>query len=73
MWRQAPITASIVVAGGLGTHTKMHGMQEGLKRVIEVLLGCVVGLVVTFMMSKLWSSSRTELDRSSVDGTELPR
>ena len=53
MWRQAPITACIVVAGGL-SQTKVHGLEQGVKRVGEVLLGCVVGLVVTFVMSKLW-------------------
>jgi uncharacterized membrane protein YccC len=53
MWRQAPITSAIVVAGGLGANAKMDGLHQGLKRVSEVLLGCVVGLLVTFLMSKL--------------------
>jgi uncharacterized membrane protein YccC len=60
MWRQAPITATIVVAGGLGAQSKMHGMHEGLRRVGEVLLGCVVGLAVTFLMSQLWPSAQDE-------------
>ncbi len=54
MWRQAPITAAIVVASGLTHPTKMIGLQDGLKRVGEVMLGCVVGLVVTWAISRIW-------------------
>jgi uncharacterized membrane protein YccC len=54
MWRQAPITATIVVAAGLAEQSTMHGIEEGLKRVGEVLLGCAVGLAVTVLMSKVW-------------------
>ena len=54
MFRQAPITAAIVVAGGLVHHSKTTGMEEGLRRVGEVLLGCVVGLAVSWLMSKIW-------------------
>ncbi len=38
MWRQAPITAAIVIAGGLQHHDKVAGMEQGLHRVAEVLL-----------------------------------
>jgi uncharacterized membrane protein YccC len=54
MWRQAPITAAIIIAAGLEHHSKLTGMEFGLKRVAEVMLGCVVGIVVTWGMSKIW-------------------
>ena len=54
MWRQAPITAAIVVAGALTHHEKVSGMEAGLKKVAEVMMGCVVGLVVTWLASKVW-------------------
>jgi uncharacterized membrane protein YccC len=54
MWRQAPITAAIVIAGGLTHHSKLSGVEHGLHKVAEVLLGCVMGLMVSFLMSKLW-------------------
>jgi uncharacterized membrane protein YccC len=54
MWRQAPITATIVVAGGLLEVSKIQGLQQGLTRVGDVLLGCFVGLLVTFVISRLW-------------------
>jgi len=60
MYRQAPITAAIVVAGGLAQHSKVLGMEDGLRRVGEVLLGCVVGLVVSWLMYKVWPPPEKE-------------
>ena len=54
MWRQAPITAAIVIAAGLTHHSKLSGMEDGLLKVAEVIFGCLVGLLVTWLMSKLW-------------------
>jgi len=54
MWRQAPITAAIVIAGGLEHHDRLSGMEQGLHRVAEVLLGCVVGIAVAWLLSKIW-------------------
>lgn len=54
MWRQAPITAAIVIAGGLSHHSKRAGMEDGVMRVGEVMLGCVVGLAVTWAMHTIW-------------------
>jgi len=46
MWRQAPITAAIVIAAGLTHHSKLSGVEHGLHKVAEVLLGCLMGLLV---------------------------
>jgi uncharacterized membrane protein YccC len=54
MWRQAPITAALVVAASLTHHSRGTGAEIGLSRVGEVLLGCIIGLTVTFVMSKIW-------------------
>ena len=54
MWRQAPITAAIVIASGLTHNSKLSGVEHGLHKVGEVLLGCVMGLLVSWIMSKLW-------------------
>jgi uncharacterized membrane protein YccC len=54
MWRQAPITAAIVIAAGLMHHSKLTGVEHGLHKVAEVIFGCLVGLVVTWIMSKVW-------------------
>jgi len=54
MWRQAPITAAIVIAGGLQHHDKLTGMEQGIHRVVEVLFGCVVGIAVAWLLSRIW-------------------
>ena len=54
MWRQAPITAAIVIATGLTHHSKLTGVEHGLHKVAEVLLGCLMGLVVSWIMSRVW-------------------
>ena len=64
MWRQAPITAAIVIAGGLQRHDKLSGIEQGLHRVAEVLFGCVVGIAVAWLVSKIWP---LPADRSADD------
>jgi uncharacterized membrane protein YccC len=54
MWRQAPITAAIVIAGGLHHHDTLTGVEQGIHRVAEVLFGCVVGIAVAWFLSKVW-------------------
>ncbi len=61
MWRQAPITAAIVIAAGLEQHSKLTGAEQGLRRVGEVLLGCVIGVAVSWLMSHAWPLPRTHL------------
>jgi uncharacterized membrane protein YccC len=54
MWRQAPITAALVIASSLEQHSKLSSLEIGFSRVGEVILGCVVGLLVTWLISKIW-------------------
>ncbi|HMK21380.1 MAG TPA: FUSC family protein, partial [Terriglobales bacterium] len=54
MWRQAPITAAIVIAAAMAHHSKVTAVEFGVRRVGEVLLGCFVGLVVSWLMSIIW-------------------
>jgi uncharacterized membrane protein YccC len=61
MWRQAPITAAIVIAGSLSVHSKMGGMESGLRRVIEVIFGCVVALALSRLMATIWSVPDSDL------------
>jgi uncharacterized membrane protein YccC len=65
MWRQAPITAAIVIASGLEQHSKLTGAEQGLRRVGEVLLGCVVGLIVSWLMSHVWPIPETRLTEAA--------
>ena len=54
MWRQAPITAAIVVASGIEQHSREASIEIGLRRVAEVLFGCLMGLAVSWLISKIW-------------------
>ncbi len=54
MWRQAPITAAIVIAAGIEHHSEKLSIEIGLRRVAEVLFGCLMGLAVSWLLSKLW-------------------
>ena len=54
MWRQAPITAALIVASGIEHHSRKVSIEIGLRRVAEVLFGCLLGLVVSWLISKIW-------------------
>ena len=60
MWRQAPITTAIVIAGSLTQHSRLTGVEHGLHKVAEVFVGCLVGLLVSFLMSRIWPVRETE-------------
>jgi hypothetical protein len=53
MWRQAPISAAILIAAGPASHSKVSGMEHGLHKVAEVLFECATGFVVSYLMSKV--------------------
>jgi uncharacterized membrane protein YccC len=54
MWRQAPITAAVVIAAGMTHPSTLTVLEIGVRRVGEVLLGCVVGIAVSWLMSIIW-------------------
>ena len=54
MWRQAPITAAIVIASAVTNESTALGITEGLLKVAEVVFGCLVGMIVSLAMSKVW-------------------
>ena len=54
MWRQAPITAAVIVAAGISQSSTLVGIERGLHKVAEVLFGCIVGVLVSWLMSKVW-------------------
>ena len=54
MWRQCPITAALVVASALTQHSSLTGAEIGIRRVGEIIFGCMFGATVSWLMSKLW-------------------
>lgn len=53
-WRIAPTTAAFVVATELTHHSTVGAIEAGLKRTTEVILGCLIGLLVSWAFAKLW-------------------
>src|SRR4051812_4748456 len=44
MWRQAPITAAVVIAAAVKADSSAIGIAQGLHKVAEVVFGCLVGV-----------------------------
>jgi uncharacterized membrane protein YccC len=60
MWRQATITAAIIIAAGLTRHSELTALEFGIGRVGEVLLGCLVGFGISWLMSRIWPPRETK-------------
>jgi hypothetical protein len=54
MWRQAPITAAIILAAGAMQESTAAGIRDGLQKVAEVAFGSLVGVMVSWLMSRVW-------------------
>jgi uncharacterized membrane protein YccC len=54
MWRQAPISAAFVISAGLEHHTRRDGLIAGGDRMLEVLGGCIVGIIAAWILSVIW-------------------
>ena len=54
MWRQAPITAAIVIAAALSSQSSLQGVAQGLLKVGQVLFGSVVGMLVSWITARFW-------------------
>lgn len=73
MWRQAPITAAIVVASSIEHHSRKVSIEMGLRRVAEVLFGCVLGLTVSWLLSKIWPPPASPAPTAAVQSQKLAR
>jgi uncharacterized membrane protein YccC len=65
MWRQAPITAAVVIAGSVVQGSRAVGIERGLHKVAEVAFGCCVGILVSWLMSKVWLVRRPQEEAES--------
>ena len=54
MWRQAPITAAMILASAVTSESSTIGIIQGLRKVAEVVFGCLVGMIVSLVMSRVW-------------------
>src|SRR5271169_896254 len=54
MWRQAPISAAFVIAASMAHNSRRNGLIAGAGRMGEVLFGCLVGILVAWIVSLVW-------------------
>ncbi len=54
MWRQCPITAALMVASALTQHSSVNGVEIGIRRGGEIILGSMFGAIVSWLMSEVW-------------------
>jgi uncharacterized membrane protein YccC len=57
-WRQAPITAAIVIAAALSSQSTQLGFEQGLLKVAQVLFGSAVGMLVSWVTAHFWLMQR---------------
>jgi len=62
MWRQAPVTAAIVIAAALTSQSTQHGLEQGLLKVGQVLFGSAVGMLVSWTTAHFWLMQRPDDD-----------
>jgi uncharacterized membrane protein YccC len=65
-WRTAPIAATIVLASGLTTHSRMFSVHIAVQRAFEVFLGGVTAICITWLLSRIW------MPEEHPDGTRKP-
>jgi len=53
-WRIAPTTAALIIAASLAHRSKMSAAEVGVRRMAEVILGCLVGILVTWLIGRVW-------------------
>lgn len=53
-WLQAPITTAVVIGSTLVHGSAATGIGFGLRRVAEIFLACLIGLCVSWVMSRIW-------------------
>ena len=70
MWRQAPISAALVIAAGVVGSSTTAGVGRGLQKVAEVLFGCLVGVLVSRLMSKVWLVRPKKV--ATADASQIP-
>lgn len=53
-WRIAPTTAALIIAASLAHRSKMSAAEVGVHRMTEVILGCLVGILITWLIGRVW-------------------
>jgi len=63
-WRIAPTTAALIIAANLAHYSKMSAAEVGVRRMAEVILGCLVGILVTWLIGRVWPPPASAASKS---------
>lgn len=61
-WRTAPVATVVVMATGIQHLSKYAGYQAAIERTLEVLVGSIIALAVTWLAAKLWPAPLQKRD-----------
>lgn len=61
-WRIAPATSALVITAALVEQSSFIGFEQAFRRAGEVLLGSLVALLISWMMSKIWTVPSNQLE-----------
>jgi uncharacterized membrane protein YccC len=53
-WRVGPVAAALVMVASLTENSRRSGAEAGLHRLLEVFLGSVMAVGVSFVISRVW-------------------
>ena len=74
-WRVGPVTAALVLTTGVVANSRESGLEAAGRRVGEVLLGSVVALAVTWLVSLVWPprevSREGTIEKDKREATDL--
>lgn len=53
-WRIAPVTTALIMSAAMTQHSTFGAFTLALHRTLEVFIGSVTAVIVTFLMSHIW-------------------
>jgi uncharacterized membrane protein YgaE (UPF0421/DUF939 family) len=62
-WRLATATAALVVSSAIIEHSSLTGLEQALRRTVEVVLGSVTAVLISWLFSAPWRSKAASFFR----------
>lgn len=61
-WRIAPATSALVITSALAEQSSFIGFEQAFRRAGEVVLGSLVALLISWMMSRIWTDPSNQIE-----------
>lgn len=62
-WKLAPATSALVLTSALVGNSNLTGLEQALLRTGEVLLGSLVALIISLVLSRFWPAPANQLGK----------